>query len=127
MKWKTSIDNSRSFPSADVGSDHQLVIANLRLRFKTKARPNYPKRYDVQKLKDTITQNSYEVEIGGRFSPLLYNNDTDVETQWDGIKTAFNETSKKVLGNRKAQHQDPWISEEVLQLSDERKQVKIER
>ena len=43
-KWKRCVTNSRSFPSADVGSDHQLVMANMKLKFKTKTKPNHPKR-----------------------------------------------------------------------------------
>jgi endonuclease/exonuclease/phosphatase family metal-dependent hydrolase len=68
-KWKNCVNNSRSFPSADVGSDHQLVIANIRLRFKAKPKPNYPKRYDIFKLKNTNIRQNYEIEIGGRFAP----------------------------------------------------------
>jgi len=33
-KWRGSIRNSRAYPSADVGSDHQLVMANLKLKLK---------------------------------------------------------------------------------------------
>ena len=126
-KWKYSINNSRSFPSADTGSDHQLVLANLRLRFKRKQKTNYPKKYDVSKLKDTANINKYEVEIGGRFAPLLEEKDTDVEGLWDNIKSAFSETSKTILGYRKSSKQDPWISNEVLQLSKDRKKIKQEK
>lgn len=126
-KWKSSINNSRSFPSADIGSDHQLVIANLRLRFKVRGKPKFLKRYDVFKLKEADVRSNYEIEIGGRFGPLVDDENTDVENLWEGIKSAYSETSTKLLGNRKSQPQDPWISEEVLQLSDQRKRVKQEK
>eukprot|EP00057_Strongylocentrotus_purpuratus_P005406 XP_003730910.1 PREDICTED: craniofacial development protein 2-like [Strongylocentrotus purpuratus] len=54
-KWKSSVQCARSFPSADVASDHQLVICNFKLRFKTKPKQNVMKRYDVSKLKDENT------------------------------------------------------------------------
>ena len=122
-KWRNCVNNSKSFPSADILSDHQLVIANIHLRFKGKPKPNYPKRYDVFKLKNPEIKTNYEIEIGGRFTPLLSDEDTDVQTLWNGVKAAFNETSKKLLGNKKTHKQDPWISEEVIQLCEERKRV----
>ena len=119
-KYKQCVTNARSFPSADVGSDHQLVLANLRLKFKTKRKPNYPIQYDIFRLKDPQIKSNYEVEIGGRFAPLLSLPDTDTQTMWEEVKTAFSETSKKILGSRKANSNKPWISEEVINLAKER-------
>ena len=93
--------NLRSFSGADIGSDHQLVIAGIHLGFKGKPKPNYRKMYDVFKLKNLEIKINYEIEIPGRFAPLLSNEDTDVQTPWNGEKAAFNETSKKLLGNKK--------------------------
>ena len=36
---RSSITNARSFPSADFGSDHQLVLVNIKLKLKAKKRP----------------------------------------------------------------------------------------
>ena len=120
-KYKNCVTNARSFPSADIGSDHQLVIANLRLKFKTMRKTKYPKRYDVFKLKNPQTKSNYEIEIGGRFAPLLDlpDTDTDAQTMWEEMKTAFNKTSKKILGYKKQKQEKPWISEEVIQLTEE--------
>ena len=100
-KWKRCVTNSRSFPSADVGSDHQLVMANMKLKFKTKTNPNHPKRYEVFKLKNETTRRKYEIEIGGRLAPLLNDEETDAITLWEGIKSAINDTSKDLLGYKK--------------------------
>lgn len=59
-----------------------------------------------------------------KFGPLLGEDDTDVESHWKEVKTAFNETAQEVLGYKKSKKQEPWISEEVLRLSDERKKAK---
>ena len=77
-KMRSSVTNSRSFPSADIGSDHQLVIANIKLKLKAKKKqPNVMKRYDVSKLKSPTTKSNYETSIGGKFGPLLNLQDTD--------------------------------------------------
>ena len=117
--------NSRSFPSADVGSDHQLVMANMKLKFKTKTKSNHPKRYEVFKLKNEATRRKYEIEIGGRFAPLLNDDETDANNLWEGIKSAINDTSKDLLGYKKPKKPKPWISAGVIKLSEERSKVKL--
>ena len=123
-KWKGCVTNARSFPSADVGSDHQLVLANIKLKFKSKQNRNYPKKYDIFKLTNTETKHRYEVQIGGKFGPLLTDEETDVNTLWEGIKVAIGETSKELLGYKKSQKPKPWISDEVIRLSEERSRLK---
>ena len=108
-KYRNCVTNARSFPSADVGSDHQLVIANIRLKFKILKKSNYPKKYDVFKLKNPQTRTDYEIEIGGRFAHLLSLPDTDTQTMWKDIKLAFNETSKKTLGYKQQKQKKPWL------------------
>jgi len=44
-KRRSSYTNSRAYPSADVGSDHQLLIANIRLKVKARRKLTAVKRY----------------------------------------------------------------------------------
>ena len=43
-KLMGSVTNSRSFPSADVGSDHQLVMANIKLKLRANKPPTRTKK-----------------------------------------------------------------------------------
>ncbi|XP_072020206.1 craniofacial development protein 2-like [Amphiura filiformis] len=62
-KWKNCVTNARSFPSADIGSDHQLVMANVRLKFKIKRRPKYPKQYDVFRLRSPASRQTMRLKL----------------------------------------------------------------
>ena len=77
------------------------------------------------KLKNETTRQKYEIEIGGRFAPLLNDEETDANTLWEGIKSAINDTSKDLLGYKKPKKPKPWISVEVTKLSEERSKVKL--
>jgi hypothetical protein len=46
---------------------------------------------------------------------------------WEGIKSAISNTSKNQLGYKKSQKPKPWISEEVINLSEERSRVKQQK
>ncbi|XP_072021447.1 uncharacterized protein [Amphiura filiformis] len=129
QKWKTSVTSSRSFPSADIGSDHQLVLANIKLKLRSRGKQSKIKKFDVSKRYLQQTYSDYQVTIGGKFNPLIELPDTDIETEelWQNIKSGFNETADKVLGAKKPQRQKPWLTAEVLKLTEERSKVKQER
>jgi len=50
-----------------------------------------------------------------------------VEETRNEIKTVYTDVAKSVLGYRKSQKTAPWISKEILELSDQRKQLKADR
>ena len=62
--------------------------------------------------------------IGGKFAPLTIMNNEDVDR--DSIITAFNttvtETASEVLGKHR-QKKKPWVTAEVLDLCDKRREL----
>ena len=59
----SSVQNSRAFPIKDTGSDHQLVMANIKLKLKKNRTPVSINKIDIKKLKDPSTR---EVSRGSR-------------------------------------------------------------
>ena len=48
-----NIARTRSFPRADIGSDHDLLMMTFRLRLKKTSKPKHTRlKYDLEKLKD---------------------------------------------------------------------------
>ena len=94
-----------------------------------KNKPVRQKKFNIQKLTDADTREIYKIKIGGRFEPLLNIPDTDLEVEdlWDKIKDSFQETSQEVLGFKKPKPQKPWLTTEVLELCDERREVKQQK
>ena len=53
QRWKTSVINCRTFQSADISSDHSLVLCNIKLRLKKlNGKPQQNCRVDVNRLRD---------------------------------------------------------------------------
>ncbi|XP_072039097.1 uncharacterized protein [Amphiura filiformis] len=103
--------------------------ANIKLKLRSRGKQYKIKKFDVSKLYLQQTYSDYQVTIGGIFNPLIELPDTDIETEelWQNIKSGFNETADKVLGAKKPQRQKPWLTAEVLKLTEERSKVKQER
>ncbi|WP_419584352.1 hypothetical protein, partial [Thiolapillus sp.] len=86
-----NIARTRSFPGADIGSDHDLLMMTFRLRLKKISKPKHTRlTFDLEKLKDPNVLESFQAMIGVRFAPLtiMSNENTDM----DSMITTFNTT-----------------------------------
>ena len=65
QRWRSFIQSAKTRPGADCGSDHELLIAEFRLKLKKVEKTTRPFRYDLnQVLYD------YTVEVINRFKGL---------------------------------------------------------
>ena len=65
-----NIHRTRSFPEADVGSDHDLVMMTFQVHLKKVRKPNQPRlRLDL-KLRDPDVACNSQATICGKFTPL---------------------------------------------------------
>ena len=75
-----NIARTRSFPGADIESDHDLLMMIFHLRLKEISKPKHTRlKFDLKKLKDPNVLETFQAMIGGRFAPLtiMSNEDTD--------------------------------------------------
>ena len=50
QRWRSSIQAAKRRPGADCGSDHELLIANFRLKLKKIGKTTRPFRYDLNQI-----------------------------------------------------------------------------
>ena len=119
-KWKGSITNCRAFPNADIGSDHQLVICNVRLKLRAMKMKTLTQKYETNKLKNATTSEQYRIIIDGHFAPLMdgtVGGAMDVDELWAEIKDAFHETSENVLERLKEGQRKEWLIKGTTKLA----------
>ena len=127
-KWLKSVKDTRSFRGADVGSDHNLVICNVKLSLKAvkKQGKSLRKVFNTDKLKDRQIRQEFTIKLKNRFR-LLENLDEDdeqvVDKTWDVIKDNYNKTAEDVLGYKTKERKD-WISDQTWQKIEDRKKIK---
>lgn len=118
-RWISAIRGARTLPGADCGSDHELLMAEMKLKLKVKKGVTTTQRYDVENLTD-----EYTVSVKNRFTTLLtMTEEKEPEEIANDIKTIFREEAEKHLRKRERKHQ-PWISIETLKKIAERKELK---
>ena len=122
-----NIARTRSFPGADIGSDHDLLMT-FRLRLKKKKAASTRLKFDLEKLKDPNVLETFQAIIGGRFAPLtiMSSDNTNLDSMITTFNTAVTETASKVLGKHR-QKNKPWITAEILDLYNKREREKKEK
>ena len=118
-----NIHGTRSFPAADIGGDHDLVMVTFRVRLKKARKPNQPRlRYALEKLRDPGVACTFQVTISGKFAPLigLRDEDMDMDTTYN---TAVTDAASMILGKER-RRKKPWVTKDVLDLCDERRDLK---
>ena len=121
-RWKTSVINCRTFQSADISSDHSLVLCNIRLRLKKMSdKSQHSYRVDVNQLRNEKIRQSY--------SNTLLNNIKDIgptyslEEHANKIRQAIKNTVEMTIP-AKRKTKKSWISETTLKLADEKRKLK---
>ena len=117
-----NIHRTRSFPAADIGSDHDLVMMTFRVRLKKASKLNQPRlKFDLEKLRDPDVTCTFQATIGVKFaSPIrLRDKDIDINTMITTYNTAVTGAATEILG-KKHRGKKPLVTRDVLDFCDER-------
>ena len=124
-RWRSAITDVRSYRGADCGSDHQLLITRLRLRFKRLPKKQIPKAFDVGKLKENTVLEQYQQTLSAKFESIVMHN--QIDERWQQFKDIVTDVAEETIGRRRGSRKEAWISVETWRLIDERKKAKLNR
>ena len=69
---------------------------------------------------------TFQAIIGGRFALLtiMSNDNTDIDSMITTFNTAVTETVSEILGKHRQKKKNPWITAEILDLCDKRRELR---
>ena len=127
QRYKNSIKNVQTYPGADVNSDHCLLVAKMKLRLKIPKKSTRKMQVDLNALKEEETRKAYAVEVKNRYN-ILRNEEmeqlpeeSEIEQEWRCIKQSIKQAAEEVLPPRKNKKSKEWMTEEILDMMEERK------
>ena len=121
-RWRL-MQNCRVYRSAEFfNTDHRLVIATLRLRFRCRrARGQGPPVLDLERLRNQACKSAFAVEIENRFDALQ---SLDSATDWDTFKEETLEAARLAVGTRPRGGRT-LVSAETLAIVDESRAARL--
>ncbi|CAI9721762.1 Hypothetical predicted protein [Octopus vulgaris] len=72
--WKSSVQAVKTFPGADCGSDHELLVAKIKIRLCSVKQPPAYQKFDTSKIGP-----SYAAKIRNRFELLAIEENQEAE------------------------------------------------
>ena len=109
---------------ANISSDHQLVVAKIKIKLESRKRKNQRSlraRYETNKLTCPEIRKQYVSTMRKKLDEKPPSD--NVEQSWKQLTEAHNETAKTVLGTRKGQKKS-WISASSWKAIEDRKKIK---
>ena len=104
-------------------------MMTFQVRPKMARKPNQPRlRFDLEKLRNPDVACTFQATIGGKFAPLigLSDEDMDMDTMITTYNTAMTDAASEILGKER-RRKKPWVTKDVLDLCDERRDLKKKR
>ena len=126
FRSSVNIAKTRSFPGADIGSDHELVIMTFKLHLTRVKKLGHARIiFDLETLKDPEVAQAFHAMIGGKFAALIIldADGIDMETLIDTFNTAMINTASDILGKHRPVKK-PWVTAVLLDLCDKRRELK---
>ena len=114
-RWRRSIQSAKRRPGADCGSDHELLIAKFRLKLKKVGKTTRLLRHDLNQI-----PYDYTVQVTNGFKGL----DLIDGELWMEVHNIEQEAVIKTIPKKKKCIKAKWLSEEVLQIAEKRKEAK---
>ena len=125
FQLSVNIAKTRSFPGADIGSNHELVMMTSWLRLqRVKNQGSIRIRFSLEKFKDPNIAEFFRATIGGKFAPLFAfeNQDTEIDALIKSFNTAMTETANNILGTHQPANK-PWFMDNI-KLCNKRRKLK---
>ena len=120
-RFRNSVQQSKSYPGADCGSDNNPVICKLKVRLKKLKMIKREQQLDYCQLQNNQDiKNIYAIEVKNRFSVLEQEGNN---TTWEVFKEALVETAKETIPKKTKQSKNKWMTEEMLRMMGRRQAI----
>ena len=127
-KWRRSLLDVKVYRGADVGSDHYMLFAKVKLKLVAVDSNKQRRRvYDINRLKSQEVRRNFSIELMNRFAALAtLEDETDqdpVECSWNRFKKSYADAAKKTVGFKKKKTKK-WLSAETWARIEARRKAK---
>uniref|UniRef100_A0A8D8U6H3 Craniofacial development protein 2 n=1 Tax=Cacopsylla melanoneura TaxID=428564 RepID=A0A8D8U6H3_9HEMI len=122
-RFKNSIMKAKTYPGADMDTDHNLLAAVVRTKMKHVKQKSSTRKWNTDKLR-TEDAEPYRNEI----EETMKNNapKDDVKEEWKSVKDVILNSLEKNIGRKARPTKKDWITQEMLEKMEERRKWKCD-
>lgn len=117
-RWRTSVQDARSYWGSHWNSDHALVCTRIKLRLAANKRKPQTCRYNVDRLAIEEERQKVVNAVTTKLQEEIDEN--DIAQRWNRLKGALVDGAQSILGTTRHSSK-PWIMKETLDLIEQHK------
>ncbi|XP_072400277.1 uncharacterized protein [Diabrotica undecimpunctata] len=121
-RFRNAIISAKTYPGADINSDYNPLVAQLRVRLKTLIQKQNNKRLDMDQLRNPEIKVKLTNSINSNVA--LTTNTDDIEKDWINLRDAICNGAKEVIGDYERKKKNEWMTDEILHLMGRRRENK---
>lgn len=123
-RFKNSIKAARTYPGADVPSDHNLLVAVIRFRPKKLIKKKRDTAIDIRKLNDACVQQEARQLLEEKLETIRKVDPEGQEELWIHFRQAVTDVANEKLKKTITESRKAWMTEEILLKMGKRRQYK---
>lgn len=122
QRYKNMVLDCQTYPSADCGSDHVLLVAKCRLRMKKmKGENKAVDRIPISPINDRKVQKIFRSTVEQRIAGMK--EIEDPREAWNEWKEVILKTAAETIPREKRRKNKPWMKNEILDMMDIRRSI----
>ena len=127
----TEILDVRTLNSANIGSDHALLLCKVRTHFQIKRKETSEpiEKLNIESLSYESTRELYCKRLQGKIDQNPVLEEDNVETGWNKLKVNIMKAVDEAIGRRKirntsrGRNKTPWLTDEFKEITKEKKEA----
>ena len=125
-RFRRSIRMAKTYPGADIGSDHNPVVVKVNIALKVvKKAPCKKARLDVELLREKEFREKYATSVHNRYEGLRIEEvEQTPDELWSNLKECMQDAADECLPKKKRVAKQIWMTDDILNLMEERRKLK---
>ena len=123
-RYRNGVRNSKSYPGADCGSDHNPVIAMLKIRMKKVRKNKTSAKWNTENIKITQERYEYQMKLDKQLKDKRVGELDEIEEIWKKLKEGIESVAEEICGKETVKKKQGWMNSHILKEMEERRKCK---
>ena len=124
QRFRNAIVSAKTYPGADIESDHNLVLADMKLKLKKIKTTTKSTRINLRRLKEPDLCQQIKEQIHKEVQKVEEQGQLNATGKWRELEKILRNIIKHQLEDNTAPKSKEWITQEIKELISERRKFK---